>query len=172
MARKIKSIGIMFLLYFLAVNTFAEPPQDVDGWSKVKWGMTEDEVSASFPGQVHPFKNQYSIGCMSAIDSTEILGYEFRIVFTYDCESKRLKKVSMGPVNQLARVQALGVFEKLTEELQVKYGKPGKSKGDKTSATNTWIFPSTKIELWLIAVDAGPALLTVTYEQREKEDML
>lgn len=150
----------------------AEPPADVDGWNKLKWGMTEAEVAAAFPNAA-PFDNPNSSKCMRAIDSTDVLGYQFRVVFTFDCTTKELNRVSMGPAGQnLSKVAAVGAMEKLLDELKVKYGPPTKADHSRTDARYTWIFPSTEIELVLLAPSPELTLLTLSYVQREGEDML
>lgn len=149
----------------------AEPPADVDGWNKLKWGMTEAEVAAAFPNAA-PFEHPNSSKCMRAIDPEDVLGYQFRIVLIFDCETKTLSNVSMGPSGLRTRVVAVGIMEKVLDELKAKYGPPTKTKQSKTGATFTWIFPSTKIEMTLLAPSADTAFLDITYDMREGEDML
>lgn len=164
--------SIVFLWLICVGLSFAEPPVDVDGWNKLKWGATEDEVATAFP-KATPFENPTSSKCMRAIDPAIIAGYQFRIVLTFDCETKALTKVSMGPKGQnLSKIVAVGAMEKLLDELKVKYGPPTKAEQSRTDARFTWIFPSTEIELVLLAPSSDMALITLSYVQREGEDLL
>lgn len=168
---RILSVIFCLLLIFQS-SAFAETTEDVDGWSNTKWGMTKAEVSDAFPGQVIPHEGKSGQGCYMKIDGANIVGSEFVIVFDFDCNTKKLKGVSLAPKNNITRIQGANLYEKLYDELKVKYGSPTKRDNSQVSAKTVWIFPSTKIEMNLIAPGATTALLILTYEERKQEDML
>ena len=167
-----KILATFILLFGFGYTAQAEAPADVDGWNKLKWGATEAEVVAAFPNAV-PSDNPAANKCMRAIEPADVVGYQFRIVFIVECSTKKLIGVSMGPAGQkLSRIAAVGAMEKLYDELKLKYGPPTKSDRGSASTRFTWIFPSTQIELVLLASSADMTLLMLSYDQREKEDML
>ena len=168
-------LGLGLFSIHIIDTAYSQPPQDVDGWSKTKWGMTEAEVSAAFQGQISPNRSDQGPGCgmTQKLEHQTIAGYYFDIIFNYNCDTKKLKGVKIIPANKLYASTAVGAFDHLTEELSVKYGPPTGSDNSKTSAKRRWLFPSTSIEMTLLVVDDQlPVIFMIEYDQREKEDML
>lgn len=62
-------------------------------------------------------------------------------------------------------------FEKLNEELTLKYGKPSSSNIGRSRSEMKWIFPSTEIKLSMSFI-GDISILMLDYTMRKQEDML
>lgn len=162
---------IISLLLFTQTYAYAETPQNISGWNDVKWGMTEAEVEAAFPGQIVPFKNITGTDCgfTQELEGQLIDGYYLDIFFNHDCKTNKLDGVTLVPYDKWYRQQASGAFDNLSKEFSIKYGVSSSSNSSEIDANRKWIFPSTSIEMTLVAVDDNtPVIFMIDYKERGK----
>jgi hypothetical protein len=161
---------IIGLLLFIQTYVYAAAPQDVHGWNKVKWGMTESEVEAAYPNKILPYTNVTGKDCGSTqeLERQLIGGYSLDVMFNYDCKTKKLNGVTIVPYDKWYRQQATEAFDAISKEFSVEYGDPSTSNISEIDADRKWVFPSTSIEMTLIAVDdSTPAIFMINYKERE-----
>jgi len=150
---------IAILLMFVAVALIGQtPPKDVDGWGKVKWGMTLGEAKAA-------------VGSDS-VDVGEVkLGVHLYAARSepdrYNALTKPIAEVELSTL--LAKSDD---YNNLKTLLIQKYGKPisedRKRDGEATDSRSVWIFPSTIIRLGGRDFQ-GHSLVEVTYQPVDKK---
>lgn len=160
------------LLGIVAVAGLAQNPgDDPGGWTKAKWGMTEDQIKAAFPdaAQVRFFRETNRLG----LPAYNIDRIRFEVVFGFDA-SGALQEVTlfdeftaegMRQFTDTQRLSAIpgvatgieNVKGDLLNSLTTKYGKFSDhaitEKG--TQDEWSWLFPSTTVKLqWRHAGDS------------------
>ena len=186
-------IVIVFLFCILNELSFAQRPQDIDGWNKVKWGMTEEEIMNVYGVQVRKSNTQPGETFYSnlELDNLSITNNPFRVTFFMDNKTKKLVFVRLTPnrdkysygdlqeklpnINplllELAKTRA--IFDDLEKELIGKYGKPDYISDKPSKFMNTqertWYFPSTTIKLEYFWVDQTD-MLFLDYIQKSVDD--
>ena len=177
--------GALFLTALTGLGQ-TEIPKDVNGWSKAKWGMTEEQILQAFGGEVvrEPSAKDDSFFAPIAIPTTKIGQFQFTVRFRLDPGTHQLCEVALLPVEQMynytgSRVNATPevVFDELKELLTQKYGKPastgpvysGTVKVDDDSAI--WRFPSAKIELTYIRPLTLGNLIALDYVKNENTEL-
>lgn len=127
----------------LLIAATALAADDPGGWSKAKWGMTDDELVKAFDGQVvrfakvDPFQHA-SVG----IESIEVSGVQFK-VYMAPIDGK-LDHILFASVNQTDNTEE--TFQLLQNLLVQKYGRPWKSDAA-GSVELQWTFPTTVVQL-------------------------
>lgn len=106
---------ILMLCFMISSIAKAQSPTDVDGWGKLKWGMTEEEVSSEFPGQIVPHNVDNGPGCgmTQRLEKQSIAGLQLNVIFNYACPTKTLKAVSLVPSTKWDISLTLYAFEKI-----------------------------------------------------------
>lgn len=149
---------------------------DPGGWSKAKWGMTDEEILKAFDGQAKRWENAApgQRGGL-AIYGLEIAGVKFDVSMGFDKEDKLLG-VSFAPSDQMEEsrkvldghasaqvlaMRAKATFQALENLLVEKYGRPWKSDEGTNSTEMQWTFPTTVITLSRDVV--GSAELTLSW---------
>ena len=144
--------GFGAAVILLSGVALAQQPADVDGWGKVKWGMTLEQIQKLYP-EAKPYQPkdeaerkamQFSDESALEIPGVDLVNTKFEVNF-----------VGKGADKQIAFVEIYsragvteGTFTELEKQLRLKYGEPA-SKNDKDGwFERTWMLPSTKIELW------------------------
>jgi hypothetical protein len=153
------------------------PPKDVNGWDKIKWGMTVAQARTLYGAQV-----QESNGDGTSTDYTERLvipslaigDAKMKVSISIDTKSKLIKEVSFAPADQsITRDVA---YAHLKDLLTQKYGRPiseEKEPGEETvSSSAMWTFPSTVIRLYLIeAKRIAFSILGLSYTATDKKSL-
>ena len=156
------------LIAFAFTLTGQTPPKDVDGWGKIKWGMTIAEARAAYNVEVQPQTNEYwtflrlesiKIGDIGMdADAAAKHGSEhiFNVVLTWIFSGH-----PEGPSGSHG-------FDTLKTLLIQKYGLPVSDEkkrefGDPVREV-LWTFPSTSILLKL-----GQVAVTVNYAATDKK---
>jgi hypothetical protein len=126
-----------------AVATFAA--EDPGGWSKAKWGMSDEEILAALPGQaVRLDPPEKYLGSRVHIPSFELAGSEFEVHFVPD-KAGRLSSVLLSPVGTPSEGFDY-LFQSLENLLVAKYGRPWKST-EARSERIQWSLKTTTITL-------------------------
>lgn len=171
------------------------PNDDPSGWTKAKWGMTEQDLRKVFP-EAEPLQKdvfQHLDIQHFRIDGESIgakLAELFKVTFVLDKEAK-LTSVHLategklvksdgtdfgGPPLSVAQFTEIFLLQKLTDN----YGKPTQTSSEEDSGTQAqkwvWIFPTTQISLVCITDPTRPNSdlnrTDLSYQQRKKDSAL
>jgi hypothetical protein len=127
-----------------AAVTSAADADDPGGWTKAKWGMTEAELLAAFPGQAArldpPDKNT---GCRVVIKDFTLSGVNFQVYMMPDPDG-RLSSVLLQPAKSDDQTDQL--FQDLQNLLVQKYGRPWKT-AEGNNAEIQWTFKTSTVTL-------------------------
>ncbi|HTX34337.1 MAG TPA: hypothetical protein VME43_04920 [Bryobacteraceae bacterium] len=137
--------------------------EDPGGWTKAKWGMTDDQVLAAFPGQAARLDPPELNGARVSIKSIELSGAEFRVYFIPDAAG-HLRAVILNAVKPTG-----ALFQSLENLLVAKYGRPWKTDEAGDSGVQ-WSFPTTVITLTRVQVpNFGTQFLSLAYKLKVDE---
>jgi hypothetical protein len=174
------SHSFLCAILLTAVSAFCQP-SDVDGWNKVKWGMTIAEAKAAYgadveDSQIVPGPNFVEIDRLT-IKAVEIGS----IRATASIQTKRNSdKVNSVVVNVAEVREDPGVradrFDTVRTLLIQKYGTPKnedrKPDGDNLRTNVVWTFPSTSITLlWVEGRRYRHGYVTITYEAVDERSL-
>lgn len=149
-----------------------EEGTDVKGWSKTRWGMTNDEILNLFKGKALRVKKEIRDNDQTystiKINNFDINGTDFEVFFYMGIKDGKLQKVLLRHKNAINSM--FGSFEQLLTE---KFGPPSHKDFSQSQVsrrdfkrTATWIFPSTKIELTFITMYPIATYLAIWYSDR------
>jgi hypothetical protein len=119
------------------------PPRDVEGWGKIKWGMSIADASRAYVINRHE-DNEF----WSELIAEPIEFYDFRLRVAIGARhgSEQISRVRMW-------TNSTQEFDTLKSLLIQKYGPPidgdTRNEGTDTIRTFLWTFPSTSIRLTL-----------------------
>ena len=123
--RYFRSLQMMlgvFAMTFLPLQISAQP-EDVKGWNKARWGMTEREIEYAFKGKVERLREpivdkQEGIYVTQEIRELSFANADFTVSFVMDDKTNQLREVVLTPEG--THFKAL--FEILENKLVTKYG--------------------------------------------------
>jgi hypothetical protein len=125
--------------------TLAVAADDPGGWSKAKWGMTDDEILKAFDGQVKRFdKVDAYQKARVGIESLEVAGVKFKVYMSPGPDDK-LEHVLFTPISRDDNDDH--TFQALENLLVQKYGPPWRSDDDRSETELQWSFATTIISL-------------------------
>jgi hypothetical protein len=143
---------------------------DPGGWSKARWGMTEEEVVKAFDGQVKRIDVAGNPRGRLGIEALEVAGMKLTVSMGFGADGK-LRTVLFEPVN--LSDASNDMFQRLENLLVEKYGRPWKSsEGTSTGSTEMqWTFATTVVTLsrdWLgvAGVTSRAMIVTLIYRAR------
>ncbi len=176
-----KTVFTLTALLILLISSQAsggyKKPEDVYGWDKLKWGMTEEEVRSVYGEKIkiHKPKQDEKEGVYSGMELTgvETGGGEFRASLWMDSATKRLKKIVFVPAGKPEGYKRAETFINLEESLSAAYGDPDfeeTSNDPGTSAERKWVFPSTVIEMSYLRIEDTELLLLIFSENDKGSD--
>ena len=168
--RSFQMILGVFAMTFLPLQISAQP-EDVKGWNKARWGMTEREIEYAFKGKVERLREpivdkQEGIYVNQEIRDLSFANADFTVSFVMDDKTNQLREVVLTPEGSHFKV----LFEILENKLVTKYGpvtykdkddidmqKLGKNGYGQGQITRRWKFPSTLItlEYWVYSMGSG-----------------
>jgi hypothetical protein len=160
----------VFAMIFLPLQISAQP-EDVKGWNKARWGMTEREIEYAFKGKVERLREpivdkQEGIYVTQEIRDLSFANADFTVSFVMDDKTNQLREVVLTPEGSHFKV----LFEILENKLVTKYGsvtykdkddidvqKLGKNGYGQGQTSRRWKFPSTLItlEYWVYSMGSG-----------------
>lgn len=173
---KILALSLPLLFFALASN--AQRPNDIDGWNKVKWGMTEQDIIKIYKDKVTRKRSTFTTGnfeCNLLMEKVKILDdsdVTVDIAFCVDNDTKLLTRV------YISNSDSTPFFvDQIIRRLMEKYGKYDDSKLKEISLMKSkfeeyfWYFPSTTINLNIIDINDEP-LVSIIYDKSTKADKL
>jgi hypothetical protein len=139
----------------MAVAVYAQKPHDVQGWDKVKWGMTVDQVRAAYGADAQPqLQDEWAL---LQLPPVMIAGVEMGVQVGARQASGKVSSVRLwsyfGSPNSKPMASARD-FDALRTFLVQKYGTPAnedatRGENGRYVKTVAWKFPSTAIVLTL-----------------------
>ncbi len=182
-----RRIILILFVFFIHEQHCLAQLKDVEGWSKARWGMTEEEILKAFTGEAKQlekrenYKNAYAT---VGIDDIEIGGAKYKVRFLMDNYKNTLRQVLIKTKDENPAGAEVW-FKSLEQMLVEKYGQPSykdeKREPDRrisrtvvlegsVKLTTAWNFPTTIIELSYLEIRSiNSRILTISYRQRLKE---
>ena len=168
--RSFQMILVLFTIALLPCQISAQP-EDVKGWNKARWGMTEREIENAFKGKVERRREpiidkQEGIYVNQEIHDLTFAHTKFTVSFVMDDKTNQLMEVVLTPKGSHFRV----LFGILENKLVTKYGpvtykdkddidmhKLGKDGYGQDQISRVWRFPSTivTLEYWVYGMGSG-----------------
>lgn len=158
----------------LATTAAICQPQDVTGWTRIRWGMTVSEARDAFPGQVSDPRIAAAPDAILMdrflISDIQIGRINAEAAVQTERDSNRVVAVRLRAAGPSASArERTNTFSALKQLLIVKYGTPQNEdhSPDGSGTTDSrvfWVFHSTSITLWWNEQTGGPGFVTIHYE--------
>lgn len=168
-------LRIMFV--FISLAAYGQASGDAL-WGKTEYGMTVEQVKKVVPKAQRPKTPENlreDLPELLRINNVQIVNNTFVAHFYF--RDGKLFQVSLTLRDPGKFVDAMRVFDSLTEVLRAKYGKEITMKvineddvGSFDSADATWVSGRTNIDLYLLSINDGDALLKINYQVRIAEE--
>jgi hypothetical protein len=149
------------------------PPRDVDGWGKIKWGMTLADVSRVYEIDRHEDNDFWTQLISQPVDIGDIT---MKVSFGAKHGSEQVSKVHLWMTfgrRDSAPTASAKDFDTLKTLLIQKYGSPadGGTETDGTDRIRTflWTFPSTSILLTLTQGQNAMGRIDLEYAATDKK---
>lgn len=171
---------VMILL--LAIATYAHQPakpKDVEGWGKIKWGMTIAQAKAAYGTGLKTASDHPATTKTSGTDTTVLFIDDLKVgeipvdasIETF-ASSDRIARATLSLQDGYSKRGF--AYEQLRNLLSQKYGPMTRHENDKASRVTTnsaaWVFPSTVITLQWVEVDSIDfGVLRIVYESTDKK---
>lgn len=142
-----KNILVLIIISIFSSCSIAAVPNDVLGYGKTKWSMTEQEVyKAELPNIIKlkkpiKFKRYYS---SMAIKNIRIASQNFEALYLFNSLDGEFSQVNLTGLENKNPLINKNTFNNLEKLLTQKYGEPTYKDENKLVS---WAFPSTTIEL-------------------------
>jgi hypothetical protein len=160
--RLLHSFVLCFLLSSLIPGAQPVHSKDFDGWSKAKWGMSDEEIQAAFAPDVKrlPKRIKYDERSFDLVLNDFKAGQiNFTVRFLMDEQSDRLAGVSLKSEDSTLSADLFWALEK---DLIQNYGLPShRSKG--VRLLTGWKFPSSSIEMLYVESPLAGRLIYLNY---------
>ena len=159
-------------LLLLSTLVFSQSKDEIIGWNKATWGMTENELIKSFPNSIKlntpelvPHGNGLYVSVI--IPSYKIENHEYKISFQMKPDTKKLNRILI----ELNETTFETIFNSMTNLLIEKYGEPKNRQNSESEKKILWIYPKTKITLTRITINSIKLdKLLIVYSQREDNE--
>jgi hypothetical protein len=126
---------VLFLLLFGAVGDGqAMIAKDVDGWTKAKWGMSEQEIRLTFAPDIRTVP-------YLGLDDVTLDSLHFSVRFWLDAKSNQLTGVRLTNIDKNLSTSSFSALEKA---LVKEYGPPTQ-RANGARLITVWEFPSSII---------------------------
>jgi hypothetical protein len=149
-------------LFAVALSGQAQP-RDVDGWGKIRWGMTIADASQAYVIDRHEDNDFWSQLIAQPVTIGDIV---MRVSIAAKHGSEQISRV------RLSANSGAEDFDTLKAQLIQKYGPPidGETRTEGTNSIRTvlWTFPSTSIRLTLTQGPNGQGRVEVEYNATDK----
>lgn len=155
-------ISIVAMLLFLPNLCSSEDAQDLNGWNKAKWGMTEEELKVAF-------KEENLTGLI--LNDFKIAENKFTVSFVMDTKTAKLEKVFLFTTEKVLNDDN---FNNLQNLLTQKYGKPTESKKSLFTLNSVWNLKYTIITLVSLKMgdeNEEKKFLSITYTKIKDEGL-
>ena len=162
-------VGFWSILAIVLLQSSAAASEDPGGWTKAKWGMTDAQIEAAFPGQVRHYEKPaaWDSGMYADIyiPHVKVGSDSFEARFQMDGSTKKLVQVVLTKEGKDASFASLDAVEDM---LATKYGPPSETHKSQTTVKGMeydWTFPTTRIAASYTDLFVAK-LLIINYRQR------
>jgi hypothetical protein len=146
-----------------AVSLWGQAPRDVDGWGKIRWGMTIADASQAYVIDRHDDNEFWSQLIAQPVAVGDIT---MRVSIGAKHGSEQVSRV------RLSTMSGAEDFDTLKAQLIQKYGPPidGETRTEATNSIRTflWTFPSTSIRLTLTQGPNGQGRIDLEYAATDR----
>ena len=154
-------------MYFALALPGQAQQADVNGWGKIRWGMTLDEASKVYIIDRHEDNDYWS----QLIAQPMVIGdLTMRVSIAARHGSQEVSRVRL--TTNIGGRNAQDDFDTLKAQLIQKYGPPidGETRAEGTNNVRTflWTFPSTSIRLTVTENKDGQGRIEVEYNATDK----
>ena len=143
-------------LFTVVTVPMVAQPKDVNGWGRIKWGMTVAQAKVVYGSQVlvpdathksqsTKFVDRLLIGSFNVGDT------KMQVSIETLPNSDKIREVTLSLPASSPRASRSSAYDDLRNSLTLKYGRPShveKKDDDILSESATWTFPSTVITLY------------------------
>jgi len=165
--------GLCAVAVFAVTLLGQAPPRDVDGWGKIRWGMTIADVSQVYTIDRHE-ENDFMLRLITQpIDVGDI---SMKVSFGAKHGSEQISNVRLWlnfGLKDSAPTASARDFDTLKTLLVQKYGPPvtedSKAEGAERTRTFLWTFPSTSILLTLTQNQNDTGRVEVDYTATDRK---
>jgi len=149
MTRQFVKITMLLLLFMLFNGIVTAQSNDVNGWAKTTWGMSQQEIIKLYPEAKPLNKGEgYTLNVLIGSNRCDVF-----LITT----GNKLREVTIHVPRDAAREE---LYEEFLKSLSAKYGLPTFSNKEpgllSYKLSSTWTFPSTRIELEYSKLDGKP----------------
>lgn len=149
-------------MFAVALSGQAQP-RDIDGWGKIRWGMTIADAGQAYVIDRHEDNDRWS---QLIVQQMMIGDITMRVSIAARHGSEQISRV------RLSANSGAEDFDTLKTQLIQKYGPPidGETRTEGTDSIRTflWTFPSTSIRLTLSQRQNGQGRIEVEYNATDK----
>lgn len=166
------------VLLLTATAAFCQQ-QDVEGWTRIRWGMTVAEAREAYPGQVSDPRVAAAPDAILVdrfiISDIQIGRITAEAAVQTERDSNQVVAIRLRAAGPSASPrERTNTFSTLKQLLIVKYGPPQNEdhSPDGSGTTDSrvfWVFPSTSITLWWNEQAGGPGFVTIHYEAIDRK---
>ena len=154
-------------MYFAVALPGQAQQTDVNGWGKIRWGMTLDEAGKAYVIERHEDNDYWS----QLIAQPMIIGdLTMRVSIAARHGSDQVSRVRLS--TNIGGRNAEDDFDTLKAQLIQKYGPPidGENRTEGANAVRTflWTFPSTSIRLTVTENKDAQGRIEVEYNSTDK----
>jgi hypothetical protein len=151
-------IAVVPLLLTIAAE---QPSASTPAWREAKWGMTEEEVLAAFPGEARrlpkPVVFSEQATATLEIPSVDVAGKPYNVTFQFSPATRKLVHIQLKHESDTAPISVM--FDELRTRLIEKYGQPADHSEGGDTRDITWFQNDTEIQLALIDLISGTKIL-------------
>ena len=152
-------------------------PQDLQGWDKTQWRMSEAEVKRLIHGRWRSATKQEreedrDVYAGSVLQDVKIAGRNCTGFFGFSRSDRQLARVAFQCGRfPMPNTEASLVFDRLLADLQVQFGVPSKVGRNNSGHTGVyadyalWRFPSTIVELTSLKPNDTERAVVVAYSR-------
>lgn len=149
MIRQFVKIIILLLLFMLFNGIVTAQSNDVKGWAKTTWGMSQQEIIKLYPEAKPLNKGEgYTVNVLIGSNRCDVF-----LITT----GNKLREVTIHVPRDEAKEE---LYEEFQKSLSAKCGLPTFSNKEpgllSYKLSSTWTFPSTRIELEYLKLDGRP----------------
>jgi len=166
-------------LVLVASLSLVAQSKDVNGWGKIKWGMTVAQAKAVYGTQVQvadPASESHETDeyvDQLVIERLKVGDLEMQVAIKTPRGSDGIREVALALPKGDSRASRISAYAGLRNSLILKYGKPSHAESKDTdifSESTTWAFPSTIITLYHIETkDIQFGILGLQYAASDKK---
>jgi len=162
-----RALRICLAGLFAVILSGQAQSRDVEGWGKIRWGMTLNQASQAYVIERHEDNDSWSQLIAQPVTVGDLT---MRVSIAARHGSEQVSRVRLS--TNVAGRNAEDDFDSLKTQLIQKYGPPidGETRTEGTNAVRTflWTFPSTSIRLTVTQGQNSQGRIEVEYNATDQ----